>query len=142
MKKFMAILCMTALLCGCSSKNTGSSDSQSAVSGNNTGSEVTTEADTGSGSQEGTTVNNAPTDPNLESDPSEILVSGEKTDMSSVANVSWDKIYRSALEDFKKSDKFSDDARFTVYDINDDHVPELIISYGGYGDKTFLVKFL
>lgn len=142
MKKFMAILCMTALLCGCSSKNSGSSDSQSAVSGNNTGSEVTTEADTGSGSQEGTTVNNSPTDPNLESDPSEILVSGEKTDMSSVANVSWDKIYRSALEDFKKSDKFSDDARFTVYDINDDHIPELIISYGGYGDKTFLVKTL
>ncbi|WP_303838516.1 hypothetical protein [Ruminococcus flavefaciens] len=141
MKKLMAILCVTALLCGCSSKNKSSSNSDPAASSDNSGA-VTTEGDTGSGSQEGTTANNAPTDPNLENDPSEIIVNGEKTDMSSVANVSWDKIYRSALEDFKKSKDYSEDARFSVYDVNDDKVPELIISYGGYGDKTFLVKTL
>ena len=141
MKKLMAILCITALFCGCSSQNNNSDNSQPNGGSDNPGA-VTTEADTGSGSQQGTTANNAPTDPNLESDPSEILVNGEKTDMSNVANVSWDKIYRSALDEFKKSDKFSDDARFSVYDVNDDHVPELIISYGGYGDKTFLVKTL
>ena len=141
MKKLMAILCVTALLCGCSSKNKSSSNSQSGSVSDNSGA-IATEGDTESVSQEGTTANNAPTDPNLESDPSEILVNGEQTDMSNVANVSWDKIYRSALEDFKKSKDFSDSARFTVYDINDDLVPELVISYGEMGNKTFLVKTL
>ena len=141
MKKLVALLCITALFCGCSSNNKNSSSQLGASSGNS-GTTSATEADTGSGTEEGTTENNAPTDPNIESDPSEMPVNGEQTDMSNVSNVSWDKIYRSELEEFKKSKDFGDTARFTVYDINDDLVPELIISFGELGNKTFLVRTL
>lgn len=135
MKKLMALLCITALLCGCSSKNKGGDSSQPAASGEPS----VTDDVSGDPSAATSSGEPAPTDPNLESDPSEILVTGVDTDMSNVSNVSWEKVFRSELTDFKKSDKYDDTARFTVYDINDDLIPELVISYGPYGDKTFLV---
>ena len=133
MKKLTALLCIAALLCGCADKNGGKSD--------NTTAQTTTVATDDGVSTTGPT-EPAPTDPVLDSDPSEIIVLGDTTDMTTVANVDWAKIYRSELEDFKKSDKYDETARFTIYDVNDDLVPELIISYGSLGNKTYLIKTL
>ncbi len=135
MKKLTALLCITALLCGCTGKSNVKSDNSTVQS--TTVSDVTDE-----GSSSAAPTEPAPTDPVLDSDPSEILVLGDSRDMTTVANVDWAKIYRAALEDFKKSDKYDDTARFTIYDMNDDKVPELIISYGPYGNKTYLIRSL
>ena len=135
MKKLTALLCITALLCGCSSKNSGSSDNKTTTV--SSGTDIT---DDGTGSTASTVP--APTDPVLDSDPSEMLVMGDTTDMTEVANVDWSKIYRSELEEFKKSDDYDETARFSVYDINDDRTPELIISFGASGNKTYLIKTL
>lgn len=138
MKKLTALLCITALLCGCSSKNNGNSGNT------NTTQSPTVASSDGTDDNTGTTVPTepAPTDPVLDSDPSEMIVLGDTKDMTSVANLDWAKIYREALNDFKKSDDYNENARFTVYDINDDRVPELVISYGPVGNKTYLIKTL
>ena len=139
MKKLTALLCITALLCGCSDKNSGKTDN------NNTNSnDVTTVADA-TGNIDDTTETTAPTepaptDPVLDLDPSEMPVTGNTKDMTTVSNLDWAKIYRDALNEFKKSDKYDDTARFTIYDVNDDFVPELVISYGQTGNKTYLIK--
>lgn len=127
MKKLTALLCITALLCGCSSKNNSSSQGQQSA--------VQPTVTDSNGSSE------------LEFDYSidtsyEEPVEGNSIDMSDVSNVSWDKIYRSALDDFRNSEDYDDTARFTIYDINDDRVPELIISFGPYGNKSYLIKSL
>ena len=136
MKKLTALLCITALLCGCSSKNGGTSDNNPAAS-SPSGTETTEEGVSSTGPTEP-----APTDPVLDSDPSEMIVLGTTQDMTTVANVDWAKIFRSELEDFKKSSKYDDTARFTIYDVNDDRIPELIISYGELGNKTYLLYSL
>ncbi len=135
MKKLTALLCITALLCGCTGKSNVKSD-------NSTVQSTTVSGVTDDGTSSAAPTEPAPTDPVLDSDPSEIIVLGDSKDMTTVANVDWAKIYRAALEDFKKSDKYDDTARFTVYDMNDDKIPELIISYGPYGNKTYLIKTL
>ena len=138
MKKLTALLCITALLCGCTSKNSNTSDNT-----NNTSTDPSNVSETVDDNTSTTgPTEPAPTDPVLDSDPSEMVVLGDTKDMTTVSNVDWAKIYRSELEDFKKSDDYDDTARFTVYDINDDRVPELIISYGPYGNKTYLIKTL
>ena len=40
----------------------------------------------------------------------------------------WQAIYENKLNDYKKSENYSDNSRFDIYDINSDGVPELIIS--------------
>ena len=136
MKKLTALLCITALLCGCTSKNSSKNDNSTTASP-----DASSASDTIDDTTETTgPTEPAPTDPVLDSDPSEIIIMGDTKDMTTVANLDWAKVYREALEDFKKSDKYDDTARFTVYDINDDLVPELIISYGSAGNKTYLIK--
>ena len=95
MKKLTALLCITALLCGCTGKSNVKSDNSTVQS--TTVSDVTDESSSSAAPTEP-----APTDPVLDSDPSEILVLGDSRDMTTVANVDWAKIYRAALEDFKK----------------------------------------
>lgn len=136
MKKLTALLCITALLCGCTSKNSSQNDNSTTASP-----DASSASDTIDDTTETTgPTEPAPTDPVLDSDPSEIIIMGDTKDMTTVANLDWAKVYREALEDFKKSDKYDDTARFTVYDVNDDLVPELIISYGSAGNKTYLIK--
>ena len=139
MKKLTALLCITALLCGCTSKNSGNSNDNTTTSPDVTASADATDDNNGTSETTGPT-EPAPTDPVLDLDPSEMPVMGDTKDMTTVANLDWSKVYREALEDFKKSDKYDDTARFTVYDINDDLVPELVISYGQPGNKTYLIK--
>ena len=136
MKKLTALLCITALLCGCTSKNSNTSNNGTTASPDATSASDAIDDTTGTTGP----TEPAPTDPVLDSDPSEMIVLGETKDMTTVANLDWAKVYREALEDFKKSDKYDDTARFTVYDVNDDLVPELIISYGPAGNKTYLIK--
>ena len=126
MKKYLALLCTAALLCGCSSNGKSSS-----TAGN-------TSADQGTNAavQETTAY-----DPYFDTSY-EYPITGTDTDMSEIANVDWSLIYRDAIEDFKKSDNFDETARFTVYDINEDRIPELIISYGTEDDTTYLIKSL
>lgn len=136
MKKLTVLLCITALLCGCTSKNSSQNDNSTTASP-----DASSASDTIDDTTETTgPTEPAPTDPVLDSDPSEIIIMGDTKDMTTVANLDWAKVYREALEDFKKSDKYDDTARFTVYDVNDDLVPELIISYGSAGNKTYLIK--
>lgn len=120
MKKYLAVLCAAALLSGCSSNNKGST-------GSNPGGSPTIPATTAA--------------PSINFDY-EYPVSGTDTDMSEVSNVDWSLIYRDAINEFKKTDKCDETARFTIYDINEDMIPELFISYGSDDDKTYLVKSL
>ena len=136
MKKILALVCITALLCGCSDKNnskssSGGSAANNQASGNNAATEATTDdiIPEATGEQGIDTSYEAP-------------VIGNEIDMSNVENVSWSSLYRSALNDFKKSENFSEAARFSIYDINDDKIPELIISYGSSDDKTYLIRSL
>ncbi len=132
MKKLTVLLCVAALLCGCSSKNEKESVE------NTTSATAATSAVTSSDSAEPTTeFDDMYIDTSYE-DP----VEGESIDVTEMDDVSWDKFYRQELEDFKKSADYDDTARFTIYDINDDQIPELIISYGPMGNKTYLLKSL
>jgi hypothetical protein len=133
MKKLTVLLCVAALLCGCSSKNEKKDDGG------------TTAPETASTSSSASTDNTEPTTEfdDMHIDTSyEDPVEGKTIDVTEMEDVSWDKLYREELEEFKKSDDYDDTARFTVYDINDDQIPELIISYGPMGNKTYLVKSL
>ena len=123
MKKILAVLCVTALLCGCSSNKKGSESS--VVQG-------TTEAQT---------TTRLPTDFSIDTSYEE-RVEGTDTDYSSDEDVNWSDLYRAELEEFKASDKFDDTARFSIYDLNDDRVPELIISYGQTDDMNYLIRTL
>ena len=104
MKKYLAILCTAALLCGCS--NNGKSSS---TAGN-----TAPDQETNAAVQETTAY-----DPYFDTSY-EYPITGTDTDMSDVENVDWSLIYRDAIEDFKKSENFDETARFTVYDINED----------------------
>ena len=42
----------------------------------------------------------------------------------------WQKSYQDKLDEFKKSDAFTSDSAFDIFDLNDDGNPELIISQG------------
>ena len=134
MKKITAIILTVALLCGCSAKNDSSTNSKPS-----SGSTSASDQNSGNSTESSATepFSEIPFDYSFE-EP----IEGTDTDMSEIANVSWDKIYREELEDFKKSEKYDDTARFTIYDINDDRIPELIISYGPMGNKSYLIKTL
>ncbi len=131
MKKLFALMCVTALLCGCSSKN----------SDNKNDNQNTSDTTSSSDNDNTTTTEEVTWDYSID-DSYEAPINGTSNDVTGQADVSWDKLYREALEEFKKSDKYDDTARFTVYDINDDMIPELIISYGPYGNKNYLIKTL
>lgn len=132
MKKLTALLFAAALLCGCSSKNEKDSGGNTASNTN-----TTTAASSSDTSEPTTEFDDMHIDTSYE-DP----VEGESIDVTEMEDVSWDKLYRQELEDFKKSSDYDDTARFTIYDINDDQIPELIISYGPMGNKTYLLKSL
>jgi len=119
-KKYLAVLCAAALLSGCSSNNKSSTG---AVSGGTPEIPATTAA------------------PSINFDY-EYPVTGTDTDMSDVSNVDWSLIYRDAISEFRKTENCDETARFTIYDINDDMIPELFISYGNDDDKTYLVRSL
>lgn len=132
MKKLLALLCVTAMLCGCSSKDSSQNDNKNNDTNTTTASENTQ-----------TTVNIEDVTFDYSIDDSyEAPINGTSTDVTEMADVSWSKLYRDAIEEFKKSDKYDDTARFTIYDINDDMIPDLIISYGPYGHKNFILKSL
>ena len=99
MKKLAAILFATAILCGCSSKNS-SSGNVSTVAPNYEGIEA-------------------------------------PTDESGI--IDWATPYDTVLQDFRKTAECDDTARFSIYDMNDDRLPELIISYGEAGNRNFLL---
>lgn len=130
MKKLFALLCVTALFCGCSSKNSNSSKDNN-----------TTTASSSDNTTTSFNIEDVTYDYSIDDSYEEPII-GTSTDVTGESDISWNKLYRKALEDFKKSDKFDDTARFTVYDINDDLIPELIISYGPYGNKNYLLKSL
>ena len=136
MKKLFALICVTAMLCSCSSKN--SSDKKN---DNKNSNDTTTEAASSDNTQTTVNIEDVTFDYSID-DSYEEPIEGVSTDVSKDADVSWSKLYRKALDDFKKSDKYDSTARFTIYDVNDDRIPELIISYGPYGNKNFLIKSL
>ena len=132
MKKLFALMCVTALLCGCSSKNSNNkNDDKGTVS-----TTASSTDNTNTSSTEDVTW-----DYSID-DSYEEPIDGSSTDITTLSDPSWSKLYRDALDEFKKSDKYDDTARFTIYDINDDLIPELIISYGPYGNKNYLIKTL
>lgn len=130
MKKYLAILFAVAMLCGCSDKNNSSSAGGSTVPaatddlGNpvSPGGEATTQY----------VMDTSYEDP----------IIGTDVDMSEVENVDWSLIYRDAIEEFRKTDKCDETARFTVYDINDDKIPELIFSYGPGDARVYEIRSL
>ena len=53
--------------------------------------------------------------------------------------IDWATPYNTVIQDFRKTAECNDTARFSIYDMNDDRLPELIISYGEPGNRSYLL---